>query len=192
MPSTDLSEVVHRHEGVGVSLPGTRRRAVRGRSWCNSHSRCRSPGSPPRSRPRRPRPAPPTPGTPLRLPERNGQESSWRGRPPWRMNMVLSAGDVGATWCREPDQEEDAGASGTPDCCYEHAPQMLQDEAPPGGSAVADPGRAPPWSCSSSGAPVWRWTRPASPPRSGSPTRRGSAAADTVGSGDHGRAGAAG
>jgi SRSO17 transposase len=28
-----------------------------------------------------------------------------RGRPPWRMKMVLSPGDVGATWCREPDQE---------------------------------------------------------------------------------------
>jgi hypothetical protein len=36
---------------------------------------------------------------------RNGQESSWAPTPPWRMKMVLSLGDVGATWCREPDQE---------------------------------------------------------------------------------------
>jgi hypothetical protein len=28
-----------------------------------------------------------------------------RGRPPWRMKMVLSPGDVGAAWWREPDQE---------------------------------------------------------------------------------------
>jgi hypothetical protein len=36
---------------------------------------------------------------------RNRQESSWARTPTLADEMVLSPGDVGATWCREPDQE---------------------------------------------------------------------------------------
>jgi hypothetical protein len=37
----------------------------------------------------------------------------------------------------EPDYQWDAGASGTPDCCWEHATSTLDDEAPAGGMACS-------------------------------------------------------
>src|SRR5687767_2776110 len=41
-------------------------------------------------------------------------------------------------WYRESAQESDAGAPGTPDCCFEHAEQTLIDCAPPAAEGADD------------------------------------------------------
>ena len=38
------------------------------------------------------------------------------------------------SWCREPADKSDVGASGTPHCCREHETQIPQIEAPPDGN----------------------------------------------------------
>jgi hypothetical protein len=47
---------------------------------------------------------------------------SWAGGPPRRMKMWLGRPATSASpGAAEPDYQWDAGASGTPDCCCEHA-----------------------------------------------------------------------
>src|ERR687891_1299679 len=55
---------------------------------------------------------------------------------PRTMRMWVSSGDVVPLWCPEPVGQYDAGASGTPNCCSEHATQILHREAPPDGCPV--------------------------------------------------------
>src|SRR5215216_6057914 len=59
----------------------------------------------------------------------------WPWRPPATdVNVPVIGPTSPLSWCREPADKSDVGASGTPHCCHEHETQIPLGEAPPDGN----------------------------------------------------------
>src|SRR5512132_2359104 len=90
-----------------------------------------------------------------------GSASHGRARPPATdENVPVIRPTSPLSWCREPADKSDVGASGTPNCCQEHETQIPLVEAPPDGNdPIAEVEEASRWRRWSNAARVWTCTR---------------------------------